>query len=92
MTGNCCQTAASVAAECAVLVYRRRNAGEIRDIQLHPQTAAGWQPVQRVHADHWMMPACPVNGPSVTARDSDVWGRGTPRRTVSRSDAGGPWP
>ena len=39
MTCDCCQTAASAAAEGAVLVYRGPDAGEIR---LRRQTAAGW--------------------------------------------------
>ncbi len=95
MTGDCCQTGASVAAEGAVLVYRGPDAGEIRDIRLHPQTVAGWQPVQRVHADRWMMPACPVNGPSVTARGSEVWvawytaPQGEPLLRLAHSSDGG---
>ena len=31
-----------------------------------------WAKPARVHADDWEMPACPVSGPSVAARDKDV--------------------
>lgn len=73
MTCDCCQTGAHADASGVLLVYRGRDAGETRDIHLRRRTAAGWQPARRVHADDWVMPACPVNGPAVTAYDGNAW-------------------
>lgn len=72
MTCDCCQTAAGMAADGPLLVYRGRDAAEIRDIQLRRRSGSDWRPTQRVHADNWTMPACPVNGPAVAASGRDV--------------------
>ena len=72
MTCDCCQTDAAAIADGAVLVYRGRSKDEIRDIYATSFDGKVWSKPTRVHADDWKMPACPVNGPSVAARDKDV--------------------
>jgi hypothetical protein len=92
---DCCQTDSALTVRGRLLVYRDRTVDEIRDIYAVRQGGAGWGTPRRVHADDWTMPACPVNGPAVAARGSDVvvgWytaAGGTPRVLVARStDAG----
>lgn len=68
MTCDCCQIDAATTARGPVLVYRDRDAQEIRDIAATRRDADGWSAPKHVHADRWTMPACPVNGPSVAAR------------------------
>lgn len=71
-TCDCCQTSAAATANGALLVYRDRSDDEIRDIYAVRFDGKVWSAPKRVHADEWKMPACPVNGPSVAARDQDV--------------------
>lgn len=66
-TCDCCQTDAAPTARGTLLVYRDRAEGEIRDIFAIRHGAQGWNAPRPVHADRWMMPACPVNGPAVAA-------------------------
>ncbi len=95
MTCDCCQTDAAATAEGAVLVYRDRTEDEIRDIYATRFDGKAWSKPARVHADDWTMPACPVNGPSVAARDKDVvvaWytaAGDTPTVKLARSVDGG---
>lgn len=72
MTCDCCQTDVAATADGAVLVYRDRDANEIRDIYAVRFDGKTWSKPARVHADDWKMPACPVNGPSVAAHEKDV--------------------
>ncbi|MDQ3511945.1 MAG: glycoside hydrolase [Pseudomonadota bacterium] len=71
-TCDCCQTDAVATPAGAMLAYRDRTAAEIRDINVARFQDGAWQPVSRVHADDWTMPACPVNGPAIHARGSDA--------------------
>ena len=71
-TCDCCQTDAAATARGPVVVFRDRAPGEIRDIALTRLQPGGWTPPGIVHADGWHMPACPVNGPAVAARDAQV--------------------
>ena len=66
-TCDCCQTDAVAMGGGALMVYRDRSAGEIRDIYAVRFDGKAWSKPRRVHADDWKMPACPVNGPSVAA-------------------------
>jgi hypothetical protein len=68
MTCDCCQTDAAMTARGPLLVYRDRSEGEVRDIAVARRDRKGWTKPEPVHADGWVMPACPVNGPSVSAR------------------------
>lgn len=67
MTCDCCQTDAAMTARGPLLVYRDRSEGEVRDIAVTRGDERGWTAPKPVHADGWVMPACPVNGPSVSA-------------------------
>jgi len=62
---DCCQTDAAAMSHGALLVYRDRDAGELRDIRATRFDGTGWTASVPVHADRWTMRACPVNGPSV---------------------------
>ncbi|UNK48351.1 glycoside hydrolase [Lysobacter sp. S4-A87] len=95
MTCDCCQTDAALGDRGPLLVYRDRTPEEIRDIAITRLQDGAWTPPYPVHADGWKMPACPVNGPAVTARGSDAlvaWytaAGGTPALKLARSsDAG----
>lgn len=64
---DCCQTSAAYVGDTLVAVYRNRSDGEIRDMWSVRRTADGWQRPVRVSHDDWMIPGCPVNGPSIAA-------------------------
>lgn len=68
MTCDCCNTDAAVGAQGPLLVYRDRDAEEIRDIAVVRHAAQGWSQPRPVHADGWKMTACPLNGPAIDAR------------------------
>ncbi|MDC7807519.1 hypothetical protein PQS31_11865 [Luteimonas sp BLCC-B24] len=92
---DCCQTAAAVTARGPVVVYRGRTDGEVRDILVTRFDGSAWRAPRAVHADAWVMPACPVNGPSAAARgDALVVGwytapDGASRVRLARSDDAG---
>ena len=94
-TCDCCQTASAVAGDTVLLAYRDRTEGEVRDIAVARYADGAWQPPVTVHADKWVMPACPVNGPAIAARGGQAWVAwytatgGTPSVRVSRSGDGG---
>ncbi|HET6603731.1 MAG TPA: sialidase family protein [Xanthomonadaceae bacterium] len=92
---DCCQTAAGRTPGGAVVVFRDRSQGEVRDIA-HTRLAGGqWSAPAPVHADGWTMPACPVNGPALDARGEQVhvaWytaADDAPAVRLARSDDGG---
>ena len=91
---ECCQTSAAMTSDGMVVVYRDRSEKEIRDISIARFVQGRWA-VQTVHADGWEIEGCPVNGPSVAARDRRVavaWftaAQDTPRVKIAFSaDAG----
>ena len=92
---DCCQTDVAVADGVPVAVYRDRTAGEVRDIYVTRFLDGAWKPGTRLYADDWVIPGCPVNGPSIVARGKDVavaWfsaARGAPVVRVARSTDGG---
>jgi hypothetical protein len=71
---DCCATAAHRTASGAVLVvYRDRDADEVRDLSavlVQPDGSAG-TPV-RVSADGWQIAGCPVNGPAVAGYGEEL--------------------
>lgn len=69
---DCCQTDSALTREGPVIVYRDRSEREVRDIALVRRTADGWSAPVQVHADGWIIDACPVNGPAVDARGDTV--------------------
>lgn len=66
---DCCQTAAASTPRGPVVVYRDRDADEVRDNWL-----AGPAPAQRrrLGADDWRIEGCPVNGPSVATQGEAI--------------------
>ncbi|MEO8002823.1 MAG: hypothetical protein ABI644_13190 [Arenimonas sp.] len=70
---DCCQTKTALSSRGPVIVYRNRTENEIRDIYTARFDGKRWTPPVRVHADDWKMPACPVNGPAITALQDKVW-------------------
>jgi hypothetical protein len=64
---DCCHTAVAMASDGPVMVYRDRTKDEVRDIHAAVLRAGAWRDTGAVHADRWVMPGCPVNGPSVAA-------------------------
>lgn len=71
---DCCQTSVATTGRGPVIVYRDRSPGEIRDIFIarREQSSGRWAEPHAVHNDGWKINACPVNGPSVAARENDV--------------------
>lgn len=69
---SCCQTDAALAGDDLLVVYRDRTAAEIRDISLVALRNGIWTPPQTIHDDGWEIGGCPVNGPSVSAREARV--------------------
>jgi hypothetical protein len=94
-TCDCCQTAIAATSRGPLLVYRDRSDKEVRDIAAVRYDGKAWGKPVAVHADGWVMPGCPVNGPAVAA-DGDAalvaWyteAGGQPSVRVARSaDAG----
>ena len=92
---DCCQTDIAVAASGAIAVYRDRTADEIRDIYVTRRIDGAWQNGAPIAEDHWEIPGCPVNGPSIVA-DGDfvavAWFTGAGGRPVVKlatsSDSG----
>ena len=72
-TCDCCQTDAALTDKGPMVIYRDRDANEIRDIYTARYTGNAWSAGQPVARDNWSMPACPVNGPAIAAHGSDVW-------------------
>jgi hypothetical protein len=92
---DCCQTAVAHTPRGPLIFYRDRSADEIRDIAVSRLENGQWTQPRLVHADHWSINACPVNGPAADAADSDVvvaWYTGaadSPRvRVAFSTDAG----
>ncbi|MGQ4582044.1 exo-alpha-sialidase [Lysobacter sp. F60174L2] len=71
-TCDCCQTDVTMTARGPLVVYRDRTDAELRDIVVTRFDGNRWGDPTPVHADHWTMPACPVNGPAADARDDTV--------------------
>ena len=72
-TCDCCQTYAAMTARGPLIVYRDRDGDEIRDIVTARFDNGAWTLPRKVHDDRWKMPACPVNGPAVTANGTQAW-------------------
>src|SRR5690606_16451429 len=92
---DCCQTDVGLTTSGPVVVYRDRSEREVRDIAVVRRVGGTWTEPQRIHADDWVIDACPVNGPQVAARGDTVvvaWftaARDTPRVNIAFStDAG----
>lgn len=64
---DCCQTGMAMTADGPLVVYRDRSPREVRDIYVTRMVNGAWTEGRPVHADGWVMPACPVNGPQADA-------------------------
>jgi hypothetical protein len=69
---ECCPTSVALTADGPIAAFRNRSAGEIRDIHVTRLVAGRWTMPVPVHRDNFKIEGCPVNGPSVAARDRDV--------------------
>jgi hypothetical protein len=69
---ECCPTAVALTSEGPIVAYRDRSSGEIRDISITRLENGKWTAPATVHPDNWKINACPVNGPSLSARGRDV--------------------
>ena len=69
---ECCPTAVAVTADGPIVAYRDRSPNEVRDILVTRLENGKWTEGRPVHDDNWRINACPVNGPSLSARGRDV--------------------
>ena len=69
---ECCPTAAAVTADGPIVAYRDRGPDETRDIYITRLERGTWSAPKPVHADSWKVPACPVNGPGLSASGKQV--------------------
>lgn len=94
-TCECCQTAMVRTAGGLLVAYRDRTEEEIRDIFAVRLAGGTWTEPRRVAEDDWHFPACPVNGPALSARGDSVaiaWFTGSggePKVYVAFSNDGG---
>ena len=66
-TCECCGTGMALTGSGPLIVYRDRDANEIRDISYLARTGSGWSKPAPVHSDGWKIQGCPVNGPQIDA-------------------------
>jgi hypothetical protein len=73
-TCDCCQTSAAIGPNNEiVVVYRDRSEDEIRDISVvRWEQKKGWSKPKTIGNDHWVIPGCPVNGPSIDALSTNM--------------------
>lgn len=69
---ECCPTAAAVTSEGPIVAFRNRSEDEVRDIHVSRLENGKWTESKTVHDDGWKIPACPVNGPMLSARGRGV--------------------
>lgn len=69
---ECCPTSAAMTSDGPVIAYRNRGEDEVRDIHVSRLERGAWSEPTAVHHDNWTIPACPVNGPMLSARGRDV--------------------
>lgn len=71
-TCDCCQTGIALAGSVPVAVFRDRGEDGTRDISIVRLEDERWSEPAPVARDGWKIDACPVNGPSIDARDDTV--------------------
>jgi hypothetical protein len=64
---DCCHTSYAATASGGILAFRDRSPTNVRDIAIMRHRAGTWGASSQLHADGWVTPSCPVNGPSVAA-------------------------
>lgn len=71
-TCDCCQTAAAITSNGPIVAYRDRSDDEIRDIYVTRLVNDKWTSPKPIFNDNWNISGCPVNGPSLSAKDEFV--------------------
>jgi hypothetical protein len=69
---DCCQTSSAMTEKGPIVVYRNRTAQEVRDIFTTRLIDGVWTSPKPIHNDNWQIAGCPVNGPSVAAKNEKV--------------------
>ena len=69
---TCCPTGAIQLPSGSAVVYRDRLPKEIRDISLVHLKNDAWSKPSRIQKDNWVMPGCPVNGPSIATNGNII--------------------
>lgn len=69
---ECCPTSAVITSDGPLVAFRDRSEDEVRDIHVSRLVNGAWTKSRAVHDDGWRIPACPVNGPMLSARGRDV--------------------
>ena len=69
---ECCSTAAVITSDGVLAAYRNRSDEEIRDIYVSRFEQGRWTEPAVAHADNWQIPACPINGPALSADGRNV--------------------
>ena len=69
---ECCPTTAAVTDDGPIVAFRNRADDETRDIYVSRLEDGTWTEPRTVHHDGWIINACPVNGPMLSARGRDV--------------------
>lgn len=73
MVCSCCQNAAAVADDGPVVLYRGRTREEVRNIMVARYVDGSWTKPRPLHDDGWVIPGCPVNGPSIVAQGNRLF-------------------
>ena len=69
---TCCPTGAIQLPSGSAVVYRDHLPQEIRDISLVHLKNNAWSKPSRIEKDNWVMPGCPVNGPSIATNGNII--------------------
>ena len=69
---ECCPTAVAMTSEGPIVAYRNRSPTEVRDIFVTRLENGQWTEPRAIVEEGWVFPACPVNGPSLSARGRNV--------------------
>jgi|TARA_B110000879_G_scaffold139675_1_gene181944 hypothetical protein len=69
---DCCQTSSAMTEKGPIVAYRDRTAQEVRDIFITLLIDGVWTSPRPIHNDNWQIAGCPVNGPSVAAKNEKV--------------------
>ena len=69
---ECCPTTVAMTADGPIVAYRDRSPDEVRDIYITRLENGKWTEGKPIHADGWRVPACPVNGPALSADGRQV--------------------
>lgn len=72
---DCCTTGITMTSNGPAVIYRDRTDEERRDISIthYSEQNETWSKPVNVHNDGWIIPGCPVNGPSIQSIDNNVY-------------------